>query len=274
LLHWQLEAGGRGAGQSGGGLQLAILRSSDHGPLLLPPLVMAPSLRMLVMVLPPMAMAATPREVAADTSLVQPSRRVGNDLVIAPGETINGAVGEAAEVLPSVLCPSTEGAELNVGDVRVSDGMPDRQAEELLPDKEAEELIPDRQADESLGRALDGLVSPRCLSSLVGTAEEKGQCEAEELFPDRQADESLGRALDGLVSPRCLSSLAGTAEEIGQCEAAGQGCPTLKVYSRRRQRDPLQQTPSPLEDTSVESDHVKDTTPVCDFVALVTKKTD
>ena len=163
----------------------------------------------------------------------QPSRRVGNDLVIAPGETINGAVGEAAEVLPSVLRPSTEGAELNVGDVRVPDGMPDRQAEELLPDKEAEEL-----------------------------------------FPDRQADESLGRALDGLVSPRCLSSLAGTAEEIGQCEAAGLGCPTLKVYSRRRQRDPLQQTPSPLEDTSVEPDHVKDTTLVCDFVALVTKKTD
>jgi hypothetical protein len=235
--------------------------------------------------------------------------------VIAPGETINGAVGEAAEVLPSVLRPSTEGAELNVGGVRVPDGMPDRQAEELLPNKEAEELFPDRQADESLGRALDGLVSPRCLSSLagtaeekgqckaeelfpdrqadeslgraldglvsprclsslVGTAEEKGQCEAEELFPDRQADESLGRALDGLVSPRCLSSLAGTAEEIGQCEAAGLGCPTLKVYSRRRQRDPLQQTPSPLEDTSVEPDHVKDTTPVCDFVALVTKKTD
>jgi hypothetical protein len=209
----------------------------------------------------------------------QPSRRVGNDLVIAPGETINGAVGEAAEVLPSVLRPSTEGAELNVGDVRVPDGMPDRQAEELLaeellPDKDAEELFPDRHADESLGRALDGLVSPRCLSSLAGTAEDKGQCEAEELFPDRQADESLGRALDGLVSPRCLSSLAGTAEEIGQCVAAGLGCPTLKVYSIRRQRDPLQQTPSPLEDTSVEPDHVKDTTLVCDFVALVTKKTD
>jgi hypothetical protein len=107
----------------------------------------------------------------------QPSRRVGDDLVIAPGETITSTVGEAVEVLPSVLHPSTEGVELNVGEARVTGGMPDRQAEELMLDRQAEELMPDRQAEESLGRALDGLVLPRCLSSMAGTTEDLGQCE-------------------------------------------------------------------------------------------------
>lgn len=103
------------------------------------------------------------------------------------------------------------------------------------------------------------------------------------LVPD-VGDVSLGRALAGLVSPHCLSSATEAAEDDGQCNVSAHGTldpsitihesSTLKVYSRRRQRDPLRQVPSAHEDTLVESRHDKDTTPVSDFVTMVTKKMD
>ena len=89
---------------------------------------------------------------------------------------------------------------------------------------------------------------------------------------------------DRLLSPHCLSSATEAAEDDGQCNVSAQGTldpsitihesSTLKVYSRRRQRDPLRQVPSAHEDTLVESRHDKDTTPVSDFVTMVMKKTD
>jgi hypothetical protein len=193
-------------------------------------------------------------------------------VLITPGESFTGTVGDAAKDLPPVLHPSLEGAELNVGEAREMVCVLERRAEDLVHGPEtagiqtAAGLVCSAFEDGPPRQQTPPPVPPAKLDETQGSLGPLDPC----LVPD-VGDGSLGRALAGLVSPHC------------QCEVSVQGTldpsttiresSTLKVYSRR-QRDPLRQTPSPHESISVESGQVKDTTPGCDFVAMVTKKTD
>lgn len=164
-------------------------------------------------------------------------------MLITPGESFTGTVGDAAEDLPSVLHPSVEGAELNVGEAREMVCVLERRAEDLVHGPEtagiqtAAGLVCSAFEDGPPRQQTPPPVPP---AKLAGTQGSLGPLDPR-LVPD-VGDGLLGRALAGLVSPHCLSSTAETAKDVGQCEVSVQGTldpsttiresSTLKVYSR------------------------------------------